>query len=70
MLNWLLRFWHRIDGWMHRQAGVPQQYHRSNSWEASLKRCNERRKAESRKELKPANYDHSGPYLLGSLAGL
>jgi hypothetical protein len=30
MLNWLLRLWHRIDAWMHRQAGVSQQYHRSN----------------------------------------
>jgi len=30
MRNWLLRLWHKIDAWMHRQASVPQQYHRSN----------------------------------------
>jgi len=31
MRNWLLRSWHKINAWMHRQTAVSQQqYHRSN----------------------------------------
>jgi hypothetical protein len=30
MPNWLLRQKHKIDAWMHRQAGVSQQYDRSH----------------------------------------
>jgi hypothetical protein len=29
MLNWLVRLWHRVGGWMHKEK-LPQTYHRSN----------------------------------------
>lgn len=30
MLNWLVRMWHRIEGWMHPRQTVPNSYHPSN----------------------------------------
>ena len=30
MLKWLIRFWHRIEGWMHPRHTVANNYHPSN----------------------------------------
>ena len=29
MFNWMVRFWHRVERWMHREK-LPQPYYRSN----------------------------------------